>query len=336
MNATMKIATLLNDILSSKTPLAILLILTFLGSALAFSPAPAFAVVPACGSTITANTKLTGNMGPCPGDGLVIGASGITLNCAGHTIYGEGANAGISLAGITGVTVENCKVKYFYYGFELTSSSGDILTRNTANSNNYGFYLDTPSTTNTLRGNRATGNSEGFDLRSNSNTLTLNTATKNGEGFEFWGNAIILTRNTANSNSYGFMFPYSSGDSISGNKANGNFYEGFYFYYDSSNTLTGNTANSNKGAGFNFSRSSSNTLTGNTANKNTLSGFFLMGSSPGNALGGNTTKRNSQYGYDDLSTGSGTSGTANTYVGDHCRGNGWGGSNPFGLGTPQP
>lgn len=72
------------------------------------------------------------------------------------------------------------------------------------------------------------------------------------------------------------------------------------------------------------------------ANKNAYDGFYLDGSSNSNALSGNTANSKTQYGYQDLSTGSGTRGTANTYTGDICMGNSIAGSTPSGRGAPQP
>jgi hypothetical protein len=64
-----------------------------------------------CGQTITIDTTLTSDVGPCPGDGVLIGADGITLNLNGHQIVGdfnEGASgefAGIRLPSRSNVTV---------------------------------------------------------------------------------------------------------------------------------------------------------------------------------------------------------------------------------------
>ena len=41
-----------------------------------------------CGDVITQDTTLDSDLIDCPGDGVVIGASGITLDLAGHTIDG--------------------------------------------------------------------------------------------------------------------------------------------------------------------------------------------------------------------------------------------------------
>jgi hypothetical protein len=64
--------------------------------------------------------------------------------------------------------------------------------------------------------------------------------------------------------------------------------------------------------------------------------FYLESASMGDTLTSNTADRNLAYGYLDQSTGSGTKGTANTYMGNVCKSNRVGGSNPSGLGSPQP
>jgi hypothetical protein len=51
------------------------------------TPADALkAVALTCGQTITQSTRLANDLGPCPGDGLVIGADNITLDLGGHSI----------------------------------------------------------------------------------------------------------------------------------------------------------------------------------------------------------------------------------------------------------
>lgn len=64
-----------------------------------------------CGQVITQNTVLRNDVGPCPGDGIVIGADNVFLNLNGHRVLGNsdhggsGEFAGIRLPGRTGVTV---------------------------------------------------------------------------------------------------------------------------------------------------------------------------------------------------------------------------------------
>jgi parallel beta-helix repeat protein len=68
-----------------------------------------------CGDTITQNTKLENDLTDCPGDGIVIGGDGITLDLNGHTIDGvsiEGS-AGVRDESHHGVTVANGTVREF-------------------------------------------------------------------------------------------------------------------------------------------------------------------------------------------------------------------------------
>lgn len=90
----------------------------------------------ACGDTLTGATRLTRDLGPCERDGLVL-RFGAALDCAGHTIAGDGADGrerapkrgedrlpsfGIILDGTVGALVQDCKVTGFDYGIELSGA----------------------------------------------------------------------------------------------------------------------------------------------------------------------------------------------------------------------
>ena len=228
-------------------------------------------VLIACGSIITTDTTLDMSVGGCDGSGLVIGANGITLDCAGHTIAGIEAtekDSGINLTGISNVTVKNCRVTGFRNDFFIFDSSNNTFTAN----------------------------------------IVLGSE---GSGFDIFD---------------------SSNNTLTGNEANGNSGTDFYLYGSDGNTLTRNDAVASQ-EGFFVSVSSNNTLTLNTAGSDQY-GFFLYGTD--NTLRGNNAVSNSQYGYFDRSTGSGTLGTANSYEGNNCEGNGVGCSSPSGLDTPRP
>ena len=191
--------------------LSVLILVAVLGSTLILSLSPVFAN-PLCGTTITTNTTLTANIGPCLGTGLYIGKNGITLNCAGHTISGSGSanvEGGIGLYGITKATVKNCHVKGFGDGFYIYSSSSNTFSGNTANNNNVAGFQ--------------------FAGTSGKNRLTGNTANSNGaSGFSLYGSVSgnILTKNTANSNGGPVYsgFGYYDSTKGSGTKGTANFY----------------------------------------------------------------------------------------------------------------
>ncbi len=319
----------------SKTRYATLLLGILAVSTLALLPVPVLAASPSCGDTITVSTTLRADVGPCSGDGLTIGASNITLNCAGHTIAGMGTDLsvlGVVLDGVTGVTVRNCSVNGFIEGFRVIFSSSNTLVGNTASGNMFGFFTSS-SQGNTFIGNTADNNQIGIDVvLSSGNAFKGNTANSNSvSGFSSESSILnTFTGNTADNNGPADRVPYSG--------------IGFSFAFSSNgNNFTGNTANGNVEWGFRVSASSDNHFRGNTANNNGLDGFsieatsFLGGGySSNNRLQGNTANGNGLYGYYDSSRGLGTAGTSNSYRGDECNDNFEGGSTPTGLCAPQP
>lgn len=198
-----------------------------------------------------------------------MGANGITLDCAGHTISGTGTNdtsVGIHLTGITSVTVKNCYVTEFWYGLVLNDSSNNTFSGNKADNNTYdGFLLNSASNSNVFSGNKADNNSygDGFYLRNSSNNT--------------------LSGNTADSNHYnGFVLDGSSGNTFTNNTADNSYFEyGFYLYNSSGNTLSRNTADSNRSYGYYDTSTGSGTAgTANVYTDNTGNGNGAGGSKP--------------------------------------------------------
>jgi parallel beta-helix repeat protein len=93
------------------------------------------AVTVSCGEVITQNTRVANDLDDCPGDGLVIGADGITLDLNGHTIDGDAtlsdreSEAGVNNSGShDGVTVKNGAIREFDVGVSLPELSRNRLT----------------------------------------------------------------------------------------------------------------------------------------------------------------------------------------------------------------
>jgi parallel beta-helix repeat protein len=99
---------------------------------------PAAADHVACGTTISASTTLHGDVGPCPGDGLVVDADGITLDLNGFRVFaanGDGNHAGIRLADVSGVTVRNGTVTGFDAGVLVEGGAGNTVRQIVARDN---------------------------------------------------------------------------------------------------------------------------------------------------------------------------------------------------------
>jgi large repetitive protein len=92
---------------------------------LALAPTTASAQPLTCGQVITKDTTLHADLGPCPGDGLVIGANKVTLDLNGHAIVGDdtdstGDDVGVrNDAGHVGTVVENGRIRRFATSIRL-------------------------------------------------------------------------------------------------------------------------------------------------------------------------------------------------------------------------
>ncbi len=96
------------------------------------------AAVHLCGTTILTDLQLSADLGPCPGDGLIVGADEITIDLNGYRIFaanGDGDNAGIVLPGRTRVTVENGTVEGFDAGILIVGGVHNTVTGMTIQDN---------------------------------------------------------------------------------------------------------------------------------------------------------------------------------------------------------
>ncbi len=173
---------------------------------------------PAGSYTLNSTLSSSGNCITMP-----TGASGSTLDCQHHSITGTSRSGnGITLEGVSGVTVRDCNVANFWNGIYLLSSINNNLTGNTANSNGYYGVELWVSDNNSLTGNNVSSNTYGIELYYSDNNR--------------------LTGNIATSNTYGISLALSDSNDFTGNSATGNS-GGSDFYCGSSptNNDLGNT-----------------------------------------------------------------------------------------------
>lgn len=95
---------------------------------------------PECGQVVTTTTVLTNDIGPCAGNGVIIGADRITLDLGGHRIFGfpgpaDGAAAGIRLPMRVGVRVHNGTVSDFDAGVVIRGGGSNTVTNLTVRDN---------------------------------------------------------------------------------------------------------------------------------------------------------------------------------------------------------
>jgi parallel beta-helix repeat protein len=114
---------------------------------------------------------------------IIIEKENITIDGMNYTLQGTGDGTGISISGISNITIKNTNIKHFYYGILLNSTSNNNLNGNNITSNSLcGIYLYS-SSTNNLSQNNITNNANGLWLDSSSNNnITQNHITNNNLG----------------------------------------------------------------------------------------------------------------------------------------------------------
>ncbi len=118
---------------------------------------PAAAANPACGATITSSTTLTGDVGPCTGDGLRVKADNITLDLNHHRVFqtenGPAENVGVTVDGSSRVTVTNGTVSGFDAGVLVDGGSKNHVSHMTVRNNiNDNIFLENDPQTDCIYG----------------------------------------------------------------------------------------------------------------------------------------------------------------------------------------
>lgn len=184
-----------------------------------------------CGTTILANLTLDHDL-TCSGNGLIVGADGITINLNGHTITGPGSGVGINVPNRTGVLIVGGTVRNFLAGVQLVNSTAIVVKDNRFTGNQDAVFLIGTSWS-TVKENTAWQNTRvGVMLRpsgirnSTQNVVVENTLTDNTNGIILvdtpTGNTVKENRISASSNAGINVNGAVSGNAIKENAFIGN------------------------------------------------------------------------------------------------------------------
>jgi hypothetical protein len=116
-----------------------MLLIALLGCAPLAPPAAATHV--SCGDTITQDTTLDSDLVGCAGDGLVIGADGVTVDLGGHRIDGAGAGAGIRSENFSGLEIRGGTITGFRNGIDTEDVRSQRIIGMTLEDNRQGADL---------------------------------------------------------------------------------------------------------------------------------------------------------------------------------------------------
>jgi parallel beta-helix repeat protein len=231
------------------------------------SAAPAEAAPVACGDVITRDTTLHADLESCPGDGLVIGADGITLNLHGHSIEGTGRGDGANLvygatrngvdntAGHAAVTIENGEVTDFEVGVKLYEADSNHLT-----------------------GLELYGNLAGaLPLESDGSSIDSNYSHNNAYGlYPYESDRATIVDNHLHANSFG-VYPVEASDArIERNLIDDNLILGMQVTEGSNrNWIRDNVINGSHGIGLLVSDSTDNLVEGNRLTGHAVAGLIV-------------------------------------------------------------
>ncbi|MBX3055537.1 MAG: right-handed parallel beta-helix repeat-containing protein [Anaerolineae bacterium] len=273
------------------------------------------AVAASCGQIITQSTLLTNDLLDCLGDGLIIGAHGITLDLNGRTIDGVGLGIGVRNDGFDNVVITNGAITSFDYGVQLNpGTQNNVVSLLTLLENQDGAVQLLGTTNVTVRNNTITGNTMGVELSAGTtgawiynnfllnnpgdavyllgvsgNRVEDNQATGSsgaGVNLEGAGNNIVIGNTFVSSSDGGVnMILGSNNNRVEGNTILDSGSSAISISESDGNQVLGNTAHNNGGGGINLEFADNNTIARNDVRFN--SGGIALTSSSGNRIEAN-------------------------------------------------
>jgi hypothetical protein len=259
-----------------------------------------------CGQTITQNTKLTSDI-HCTGDGLQLGASGITLDLGGYTIKGDAnglSDLGVFIDSRHGVTVKNGTISHFQgdnIGIEdanhvklLNLKLLDSVEGDGVEADNADHLL--------IKHVFAARNEDNFDIDASHGVKVIHATAKDttsGQGFELDDNSRMTVRRSKAINSFEHGFDLNNVDRSlfvgnlalrNGTEEEGE--EGFSIDDVDYTKFIRNDSIHNHRDGFRTERATYNLFENNLAKANGQDGFDFHEEPDGNKLVRNTAMAN--------------------------------------------
>jgi hypothetical protein len=225
-----------------------------------------------CGTVVTTDVRLEADLVDCEGSGVVIGASGVDIDLAGHVIDGTGTGTGIDNgAGHDRVRVTGGTVRQFQFGIDLFETSGFRLDRVAAEANTIGVVVQ----------------------RSDAGELDRVSASGNDfTGIEVnFSEEIVVRRSTVADNGHGGITDRGSlGSTYLRNTITGNVAPGLDAWFSDGVVVARNHVEANDSTGILLTGIGDAVVEGNTAVINAGDGISV--DQPGNTLARNRAVEN--------------------------------------------
>ena len=254
---------------------AVLTLSALFGAAMADSAAAANVQ---CGDVITESITLQSDLGPCPGDGLVVGADGVRIDLGGHVIRGSGGGAGPVLYADTkdgvavdehnDVSVSNGEITNFDVGLNFYEATGPRVTGVEAHHDRVGVLL----------------------LEASQGSITRSNLHHDGYAIYLYedSDSNLITDNAMTDSTFGVYLDKSSENTIWRNEMRGNLIYGMEVAIASDrNSIRFNSIVYSVSEGVLISGSHGNRFTDNVVRDTFLNGPVIIGASPGTVFARN-------------------------------------------------
>ena len=180
-----------------------------------------------CGQTVTTNAFLTQDLICIYSHGVIVGASGITIDLKGFTLRGNrGPNTGgIYDPGFDGVTIKNGVVRNFERGVDADNFSDSVSLLNLAATGNSGFGIYIHGSSPLVKSSTASGNAgQGMYIDSfpGAPKILSSSATGNNVGIVVEGPSIKIQSSTASGNAWVGIVVHGEAAVLKGNRVEGN------------------------------------------------------------------------------------------------------------------
>lgn len=248
--------------------------------------------ISSCGQSVTTNAVLTQSLTCLGTHGIVVGASGITIDLNGHVLKGDGAPNRYGIddsAGYDDVTIENGVVRNFGAGVNAASGADHVtISKLVAAGNNTGINVDgiySSITSSTASGNGGTG----ISLAGDRPSITSSSAAGNvGNGMYLNSDVPSITSSSALGNAGNGILLKSGPATVASSNLSGNQLFGIEVDNNESVSIRSTTASGN-GSGGLFLSGNALMLKGNRAEGNGFSGGASDGLGVGIFVSGSLT-----------------------------------------------
>jgi hypothetical protein len=223
-----------------------------------------------CGQVVTTYALLTQDL-TCAGTGVIVGASGITIDLNGHVLKGNGSAYGIYDNGYDKVAIKNGVVRNFVLGVNAVNSSTNVVVSKVvaAGNTNHGIYIEGASAS--VDSSNASGNVQ--------------------SGVQINGASVSIRSSTAAGNGTHGIWVTGEGASIKSSSALGNAGTGFVLWSGQMDSVVSSTAAGNGAYGVNVAGGAAGaSVNSTTASANGSDGIVVSGDNL--AITGNRAEAN--------------------------------------------